>query len=440
MNELKSPFYVPTIHADSWRALLADPEKHWRESYSAHSMAHSWEGAKGFPKAIKKALHSLNLELCFGFPEFKVHLDTPRAPSQNDLWILARDEKELWSIAVEGKVHEDFGPLVSDWLAVKKSEGRKERLAFLLNTLGIKAKVDQFSDQRYQLFHRTASAILMAERVHAQKALMVVHSFEKDDSKDHFVDFEKFVKAVFPTLGPIQRNQLSGSISVNGKIELRLVWVQEELPIIRDTSKTNDEIPSDIDGRFGKAVNDFEKNFKADSYTQSYPFFLDFIRGKEITKELLIPAIHMIYGWMPRVFRFGDWSLLESVLKNLNKARTATPLGESELETLSAFLNNSMVGTSKLLHFINPDVYPIWDSKICSIFFQKKPFDHRMKNVGNYITYQKWIRDKVAGEEFNTIYDEVNTKLNTLLPEYENDKISKVRAAELILFSASKSR
>ncbi len=31
-------------------------------------------------------------------------------------------------------------------------------------------------------------------------------------------------------------------------------------------------------------------------------------------------------------------------------------------------LNNSVVGTSKLLHFVRPDLFPIWNSRIARLF------------------------------------------------------------------------
>jgi hypothetical protein len=45
---------------------------------------------------------------------------------------------------------------------------------------------------RYQLVHRTASALLEAKRFHARKAVLVVHSFSSQ--KDGFEDFQLFVK------------------------------------------------------------------------------------------------------------------------------------------------------------------------------------------------------------------------------------------------------
>lgn len=55
---------------------------------------------------------------------------------------------------------------------------------------------------------------------------------------------------------------------------------------------------------------------------------------------------------------------LEDEVVLINKAKKGESLDEKELDLLKRRINNSMVGLSKLLHFINPEQYAIWDSKI----------------------------------------------------------------------------
>lgn len=47
-------FYIPTSGVDDWKKLLAHPEKHWREGYSAHALATRWQGTGDFPAEISK--------------------------------------------------------------------------------------------------------------------------------------------------------------------------------------------------------------------------------------------------------------------------------------------------------------------------------------------------------------------------------------------------
>ena len=76
-------------------------------------------------------------------------------------------------IAVEAKVLEAFGPYVGE-----KREGTSENQRLRLDYVHQLLKVKAFPDKiRYQLLHRTASAILTAQAFHAKTAVMLVHAF-----------------------------------------------------------------------------------------------------------------------------------------------------------------------------------------------------------------------------------------------------------------------
>lgn len=188
-------FFVPTDGAEGWQALLAEPEKHWRTGYSAKSLAFSWTEADGFPREVARILDESGfpelgeLDFLLGFPEYEVPLPGGRRASQNDIFALANGASGLVSIAVEGKVSEPFGPLVSEWLA-NPTVGRQKRLSYLCDTLGIDSA--NVADIRYQLLHRTASAVIEARRFHASAAMMLVHSFSQ--THEWFDDFAKFAK------------------------------------------------------------------------------------------------------------------------------------------------------------------------------------------------------------------------------------------------------
>jgi hypothetical protein len=150
--------------------LLAKPETQWKAGYSAYELAHCWEAANGFPPTVEAALESApsgvfsHLELLLGLPEHKVSLPGGDRPSQNDLWVLARNRPgELVSIAVEGKVAESFGDLIPVWREKDggPSDGKLERLSFLCSALGLGG--DDFAHIRYQLLRRTASSLIEAD-------------------------------------------------------------------------------------------------------------------------------------------------------------------------------------------------------------------------------------------------------------------------------------
>ena len=50
--------YAPMKTPDQWKSLLADPERHSKEGYSAHALATRWLRSPGFPQEIAELLAS----------------------------------------------------------------------------------------------------------------------------------------------------------------------------------------------------------------------------------------------------------------------------------------------------------------------------------------------------------------------------------------------
>jgi len=187
--------YIPTTSPDDWQQFLAEPDKQWRSGFSAKELAESWEHANDFPQTFKEVFSKTDnpalqdLELLLAIPEYQVDLPGGRRPSQNDLFVLARAEDgQLVSIMVEGKVAESFGQKLEIWLK-NASSGKKTRLEYLCKVLNLPSNLPLHI--RYQLLHRTASAIIEAKRFNARYAMMIVHSF----SQEHkwFEDYQDFL-------------------------------------------------------------------------------------------------------------------------------------------------------------------------------------------------------------------------------------------------------
>lgn len=218
-----SRIYVPTTSVESWQALLADPEKHWKTGYSAKSLAYCWEEANGFPAEINDLFASApelglkDIELLLAIPEHKVPLPGGNTQSQNDVFVLGKAAGQLVSIAIEGKVLEPFGPTVGEWIA-GGSSGKHERLNYLKKVLGLTGDIDP--NVRYQLLHRTASAVIEAKRFNAPKAAMIVHSFSQ--TSEWFDDYANFLKLFGLTS---QVDELVGVGERDG-VELLLGWAK----------------------------------------------------------------------------------------------------------------------------------------------------------------------------------------------------------------------
>ena len=214
--------YIPSAGPDSWQQFLAEPAKQWRTGYSARSLAYSWEEAGGFPAEIQAAIDASDTpELdrmvpLMIIPEHKVPLPGGVRESQNDAFVLASNGKGLVSMTIEGKVEEPFGETVAKW-GPDSSPGKRKRFDYLVDLLELQGR--ELSEVYYQLMHRTASAVIEAQRFHADTAVMLVHSFSQ--SHTWFSEFCSFAGhlGVEPELNRVYAcGQRSG-------IDLYIGWV-----------------------------------------------------------------------------------------------------------------------------------------------------------------------------------------------------------------------
>ncbi len=216
-----SKILIPANSADDWKQFLAEPDKQWKSGFSARSLAHCWQDADGMPADVKQVLEQeplfMGLETLIAIPEHKVPLPGGSTESQNDVWVLARTDNALISIAVEGKVSEPFGDIIEKW-APDSTAGKRKRMDFLCKTIGLEEQPP--GDIRYQLLHRTASAIIEARRFHSQHAVMLVHSFSQ--TEEWFADYKKFVSLYGAETGV---NKVVSAGEVDG-IKLHFAWVR----------------------------------------------------------------------------------------------------------------------------------------------------------------------------------------------------------------------
>ncbi|WP_342598152.1 hypothetical protein MHB48_11100 [Psychrobacillus sp. FSL H8-0483] len=188
-------------------------------------MAICWEEATNLPPSVERVFKQSKLpifnevEVLYGFPEYKVALPGGRASSQNDLYVLAKANNELLTIMVEGKVSEPFGETVSAWLGEHPSNGKRKRLKYLLELLELHE--GSVVNKRYQLLHRTASSLIEAKNINTNNSLMLVHSFSKTGK--WYEDYAEFVKLF--NLSP-KKDGIVGPVQLNG-INLYFGWVTE---------------------------------------------------------------------------------------------------------------------------------------------------------------------------------------------------------------------
>lgn len=205
--------YLPSTGPEDWRHLLADPDKHWKRGYSAMAAALSWEAAQGLPPEIARIIGP-EADLLLAIPEHRVALPGGRRDSQCDVFALVAQGGGLVAVAVEAKVAEPFGPTVAEWMA-RPTPGRVTRLQAIADLLGCPLPPGEL---RYQLFHRTAAAVLEARRFHAGRAAMIVQSFSA--AHQWYEDFAAFCG--FLGLEPARGQPLDRALP--GGLGLTLGW------------------------------------------------------------------------------------------------------------------------------------------------------------------------------------------------------------------------
>lgn len=174
-------------------------------------------------------------------------------------------------------------------------------------------------------------------------------------------------------------------------------------------------------------------DLRSHTYLSTYPEILALLHGGEIHSSQFKQLALMVYGWMPRILRL-DSAHFQLALQTANSALQATP--ESFENTPIQHIANclhSMVGASKLLHFISPNVFPIWDSKIQA--FRGLPNgNYDMSNINNYLEYVGNVHAIVADEGFSEFYNQYSivhtNRLNqSNIPAYQVGYIRSIEAS-----------
>lgn len=175
-------------------------------------------------------------------------------------------------------------------------------------------------------------------------------------------------------------------------------------------------------------INCFDKLDKL-SYDKSYIYFLKYFENKEIlTEEDLIISANFTYGWMPTILNFKNSNYNECV-DILNKSKQIDLLEARDLEALKRLINNSLVGTSKLLHFINPEKYAIWDSRVCK-FLSGCTYKYFIEKVDIFYKYIDYCKELTNCKDYNEIHKNYMIKSNNL-------KATKMKSIEQLMFLSS---
>lgn len=238
---------LPRIHLPMKRPEDVIPHlgspTHWQPGRSAKSTTDLWFSSNAIPRSVASVLSGdtrfAGATLLDAFLERGVDLGDGKQPSQTDVMAIVRIGDELGILAVEAKVDEPFGPTVDEWLKAAKGDitVRESRLEHLCNTLGLTRS--EVGSLRYQLIHRTASAVFEAKRYCSRQAAMLVQSF--CPKRSWFDDYAAFVNSM--GLGSTEPGKVTPTKSCDG-VELRLGWVADHVEGTFRRLKTARSVPS----------------------------------------------------------------------------------------------------------------------------------------------------------------------------------------------------
>lgn len=163
---------------------------------------------------------------------------------------------------------------------------------------------------------------------------------------------------------------------------------------------------------------------KPGSYDVSYPEFLAYFRNVDsIDRHHLIIGANFSYGWMPTILDFRDQGF-ESAVDYLRRSRLGADLDVDELHTLSKVINNSMVGASKLLHFVAPTRYAIWDSRVAA--YLKARLQTGRRAAEQYAEYNDCCRAIADTPDANEVVAHVSSVVGYA--------VCPTRALELVMY------
>jgi hypothetical protein len=168
-----------------------------------------------------------------------------------------------------------------------------------------------------------------------------------------------------------------------------------------------------------------------DPFRHSYREFLAFFAQKTAlsANDVTIGA-YASYGWMPTMLkRFGVQGL-QGVVDIANRIKAGSFPTEDDMTALVGVMNNSIVGASKLLHFINPRICAIWDSRIFRFIQGREWTDAERRDQRNYFAYHKQLERLTSHPAFRPVHQSINGKIGYVVTRYRACEYTMHEAAD----------
>lgn len=168
---------------------------------------------------------------------------------------------------------------------------------------------------------------------------------------------------------------------------------------------------------------------RANTYLVSYPEFLAYFQNiATIKHHHLIIGAHFTYGWMPKILTLGKRDINQAA-ELLNQIKSGNSIGTGSLQLLKEIVNNSTVGLSKLLHFVNPNLCAIWDSHVAHYLLGRPCPQNWIGDLTLYRDYLQLCQGIVQLPDYKGIHEVVTEKVGY--------SMSSLRTLELLMFRSS---
>lgn len=188
---------------------------------------------------------------------------------------------------------------------------------------------------------------------------------------------------------------------------------------------------------FSERAKNLSQRSENEQQLTSYEDMLKFAQRNFVDnfdKTAVVGLAHMAYGWMPTMIRrtklsenFKEWK------KNIENGC----LGKGFLEKVMELTNDSIVGASKLLHFLNPHDYPIYDSKVYGAVI-KNGKHNLSKDVDNYISYVKILQALAKNPKNQSVI--LNIQNILINKGYLLKECSAIRVLEVCLYASASTK
>jgi hypothetical protein len=160
------------------------------------------------------------------------------------------------------------------------------------------------------------------------------------------------------------------------------------------------------------------------TYFYTYPYLIEYFKSvNSISVASFVVGKAIAYSLMPTTMNLKK-SSIDSILTPLNELKDrGIRLDTSVFSELKEIVNNSVPGSSKLLHFIRPDVYPIWDSRTDRFIYGENTDTNSLERYQSYLSEF----DRISNEAgFAQIQASLSSKLG-----YD---ITAARAFEMVMY------